>query len=78
MEKLATMSGSTYELPQKDNSEKKFSSRCRLYVGNLADVTEEEIREMFKKYGEINECFVNTEKMFAFVRLVSLRNSCFK
>lgn len=67
-----TMSGSTYDLPQKDNSEQKFSSRCRLYVGNLADVTEEEVSEMFKKYGEINECFVNAEKMFAFVRLVSI------
>lgn len=65
------MNGNTYDLPQKDNSEQKFSSRCRLYVGNLVDVTEEEVQEMFKKYGEVNECFVNPEKMFAFVRLVS-------
>lgn len=65
------MGGNTYELPQKDNTEKKFSSRCRLYVGNLVEVTDEEVKEMFKKYGEVNECFVNREKMFAFVRLVS-------
>lgn len=69
------MSGSTYDIPVKDNAEQKFSSRCRLYVGNLAEVTEEEVSEMFKKYGEVNECFVNAEKMFAFVRLVSVCES---
>ena len=64
------MSGSTYELVQKDNSERKFSSRCRLYVGNFPEVTEDEVTAMFKAFGEVNECFVNPEKMFAFVRLV--------
>ena len=67
------MCGSTYDLPSKDNSEQKFSSRCRLYVGNFADVTEEEVREMFKPFGEVNECYVQPEKMFAFVRLVNSR-----
>lgn len=68
-DKLSTMSGNTYDLPPKNDAEQKFSSRCRLYVGNLAEITEEEVTEMFKKFGEINECFVNAEKMFAFVRL---------
>lgn len=66
------MSGSTYDLTPKDNTEQKFSSRCRLYVGNFADVTEEEVTAMFKTYGEVNESYVNTEKMFAFVRLVRI------
>lgn len=66
------MSGNTYELPSKGDNEKPFSSRCRLYVGNLADANEKEVKEMFEKYGKVEECFVNAEKMFAFVRLVSL------
>nr|CAD7257616.1 unnamed protein product [Timema shepardi] len=51
-------------------SEKKFSGRCRLYIGNLTnDVTEEEMQQLFSPYGETSELFVNKEKNFAFIRM---------
>lgn len=71
MERIMAISGPTHELPLQDTSEKKFSGRNRLYIGNLTnDVTEEEIQTMFQKYGEISELFVNKEKSFAFLRMV--------
>lgn len=63
--------GPTHELPQTDTTERKFLSQCRLYIGNLVDCSEEELIEMFKPYGEVSENFLNKEKMFAFIRLVS-------
>lgn len=72
MERIMAISGPTHELPPQDTTEKKFSSRNRLYIGNLTnDVTEEEIQTLFQKYGEISELFVNKEKNFAFLKMVS-------
>ncbi|KAG8225554.1 hypothetical protein J437_LFUL002071 [Ladona fulva] len=69
-ERLSALSGPTHDLPPQDGREKKFSGRCRLYVGNLTnDVTEEEINQMFTPYGETSEVFVNKDKNFAFIRL---------
>lgn len=51
--------------------ERKFSGRCRLFVGNLVSCGEEELKGMFEKYGEVAEAFVNKDKGFGFVRLVS-------
>ncbi|XP_046399520.1 hrp65 protein-like isoform X3 [Ischnura elegans] len=69
-ERLAALAGPTLDLPPQDVREKKFSGRCRLYVGNLTnDVTEEEINTMFTPYGETSEVFVNKDKNFAFIRL---------
>lgn len=51
--------------------ERKFSGRCRLFVGNLLSCEDNELREMFEKYGEVAEVFINKEKGFGFVRLVS-------
>lgn len=59
-----------HDLPELMNEEFKFSGRNRLYIGNLtSDVTEEELKEMFKPYGEISEAFINSEKNFAFLKL---------
>ncbi|XP_070169013.1 hrp65 protein isoform X1 [Polyergus mexicanus] len=70
MERVMAIGGPTHELPPQDTTEKKFSGRNRLYIGNLTnDVTEEEIQTMFQKYGEISELFVNKEKSFAFLRM---------
>lgn len=69
-DRIATISGPTIELPPIDSKEKKFSGRCRLYIGNLtSDVTEEEIQQLFSPYGETSELFINSEKMFAFIRM---------
>lgn len=66
-----SLAGPTHELPPQDTTEKKFSGRNRLYVGNLtSDVTEDEIQTLFSQYGEVSELFVNTVKNFAFLRMV--------
>ena len=57
---------------EKDMGEKKFTGRCRLFVGNLtSDVTENDFRKMFEQFGEISEVYVNTGRGFGFIRLVS-------
>lgn len=68
-EKLAQISGPTTDLPPLDITEKKFSGRNRLYIGNLSpEVTEDDLKELFGKFGEFVDLFVNKEKNFAFVK----------
>lgn len=56
----------------KSTDEKKFTGRCRLFVGNLTpDVSEDDFKKMFEPYGEISEVYVNTGRGFGFIRLVS-------
>lgn len=50
--------------------ERKFTGRCRLFVGNLVNCDEQELAGMFKKFGEVAETFVNKEKGFGFIRMV--------
>lgn len=51
--------------------EKTFTQRCRLFVGNLpTDLTEEDFKNLFSKYGEANEVFINRDRGFGFIRLV--------
>lgn len=70
IQKLKNLQGPTHEMPPVEYEEVKFSGRNRLYVGNLPhDVKEEDLREWFKPYGEINEAFVNNEKNFAFLKV---------
>lgn len=70
-QRLRTIGGPTHELPPVEATEEpKFSGRNRLYVGNLTnDISENELREMFKPYGEIGEIFCNAEKNFTFLKL---------
>uniref|UniRef100_A0A8C6UZK3 RRM domain-containing protein n=1 Tax=Neogobius melanostomus TaxID=47308 RepID=A0A8C6UZK3_9GOBI len=50
--------------------EKTFTQRCRLFVGNLPPgVSDEELENLFAKYGKASEIFVNKERGFGFVRL---------
>ncbi|KAF7661697.1 hypothetical protein LDENG_00255800 [Lucifuga dentata] len=52
--------------------EKTYTQRCRLFVGNLPnDITEEEFRNLFAKYGDPCEVFINKSKGFGFIRLES-------
>lgn len=61
------------DLPQIDQTELKFNGRSRLYIGNLtSDVTEEEIMNLFGQFGEAAELFLNKEKNFGFIKMVSL------
>ncbi|XP_068156308.1 protein no-on-transient A isoform X2 [Drosophila tropicalis] len=70
-QRLRGISGPTVELPPIEvPHETKFSGRNRLYVGNLTgDITDDELREMFKPYGEIGEIFSNLEKNFTFLKV---------
>ncbi|XP_052890473.1 protein no-on-transient A-like isoform X2 [Anopheles moucheti] len=75
-EKLRMLAGPLLEIPPIEAHDAKFSGRNRLYVGNLTnDVTEEELMEMFKPFGEINEVFMNKEKNYAFVRVDYFSNA---
>ncbi|XP_063288823.1 non-POU domain-containing octamer-binding protein [Pelobates fuscus] len=50
--------------------EKTYTQRSRLFVGNLpSDVTEEELRKMFEKYGKAGEIYIHKDKGFGFIRL---------
>lgn len=70
--KLKDLVGPLIDLPPLDQSEVKFNGRSRLYIGNLTgDVTEEEIQALFAPYGETAELFVNKEKNFGFIKVVS-------
>uniref|UniRef100_A0A3Q2Y1S8 Splicing factor proline/glutamine-rich n=1 Tax=Hippocampus comes TaxID=109280 RepID=A0A3Q2Y1S8_HIPCM len=52
--------------------EKSYTQRCRLFIGNLPnDITEENFRKIFAKYGEPSEVFINKGKGFGFIRLES-------
>ena len=68
--RLQEIQGPTHELPPVDASERKFSGRSRLYIGNIApNVSEEKLKDDLSKFGEIGELFYNSEKHFAFVRM---------
>lgn len=72
-QKLKNLQGPTHDLQMNDTEEIKFSGRNRLYIGNLTnDVTEEELAELFKPFGEISEAFTNKDKNFAFLKVVSI------
>jgi len=58
--------------PAPESQEKKFTGRCRLFVGNLPnDLSENEFQKFFEPYGELNEVFLNASRGFGFIRLVS-------
>lgn len=70
MSRLKQLNGPTHELPSIEQEEVKFSGRNRLYIGNLTgEISEEELKELFKPYGEISEAFINKEKNFAFLKM---------
>lgn len=53
-----------------DLPKKKFTGRCRLFVGNLPnEVKEAELKELFSPHGDIAECYLSG-KGFAFLRMV--------
>uniref|UniRef100_A0A480KZM2 Paraspeckle component 1 isoform 2-like n=1 Tax=Sus scrofa TaxID=9823 RepID=A0A480KZM2_PIG len=51
--------------------EKTYTQRCRLFVGNLpTDITEDDFKRLFERYGEPSEVFINRDRGFGFIRLV--------
>lgn len=52
--------------------EKTYTQRCRLFIGNLPnDISDDEFKKLFAKYGEPSEIFINKSKGFGFIRLES-------
>lgn len=75
-EKLRLLQGPLLDIPPIEAEEAKFSGRNRLYIGNLTnDVTDDELIELFKPYGDISEIFTNKEKNYAFVRVDYFSNA---
>lgn len=71
MEKILSLSGPTLDLAPSVVTERKFQNKCRLYIGNVSsEITEEELLELFKPFGESTELFLNKEKNFSFIRMV--------
>lgn len=53
-----------------ESNEKKFSGRCRLFVGNLPnDLSENDFQKFFEPFGELSEVFLNAARGFGFLRL---------
>ncbi|XP_072402282.1 protein no-on-transient A-like isoform X1 [Diabrotica undecimpunctata] len=70
MERIQQMAGPSFDVPPVDLTERKFSGRNRLYIGNIgSEVTEEDINELFKPYGETAEVFINKDKNFGFIKV---------
>nr|CAH7761494.1 unnamed protein product [Callosobruchus chinensis] len=65
-----SLSGPTFDIPAVPMTEKKFNGRNRLYIGNIGpEVTEDDLKELFQPFGEINEIFINKEKNFGFIKV---------
>ena len=67
---LIALAGPTHDLEALEFGEKAFSSRARLYIGNLPpNVNEDRIKEMLKPHGKVGECYLHKDKRFAFARM---------
>lgn len=50
--------------------EKKFNSRCRLFIANLpTTMAEDDLTALFEPYGETKEAYFNKDKGFGFIRM---------
>uniref|UniRef100_A0A6I8MY97 RRM domain-containing protein n=1 Tax=Ornithorhynchus anatinus TaxID=9258 RepID=A0A6I8MY97_ORNAN len=48
--------------------EKTYTQRCRLFVGNLpTDISEENFKCLFQRYGRPREIFISRDRGFSFV-----------
>lgn len=69
--------------PSRDDGEvvkekKRYSVKARLFVGNLPkDTSQDTVKEMFQRFGEVREVFVQREKNFGFIRMVSHGKGCY-
>lgn len=62
----------TFDLNSKDKGkeERKFTGRCRLFVGNLPqNITEDALKKLFEKYGQVSEVFLGKNNAFAFIKM---------
>ncbi|KAK3872549.1 hypothetical protein Pcinc_015163 [Petrolisthes cinctipes] len=70
LERLKQLAGPLIDLPPREEAVRKFSNHCRLWVGNLPlDIKEDDVKELFKPFGEFDEVYFDKNKGFAFVRM---------
>lgn len=76
---LRKLRGPSLNLPEFEfETEKRFSSDSRLYVGNIPkDVTARHVEELFTPFGEVSDIFVNytSEKPYILLRMDTLENA---
>ena len=74
---LPLMGAPTLELPEKPKElVKKFTGRCRLFVANLpSSITEDGLKELFSRFGEVSEVFLGKQNAFAFVKMDTRKNA---
>ncbi|XP_053214759.1 paraspeckle component 1-like isoform X1 [Panonychus citri] len=68
----------TYEIDvqKKSKEPKKFTGRCRVFVANLpGNITEETLKKLFEKYGQVAEVFLGKGNSFAFVKMDTRANA---
>ena len=53
---------------------KKFTNRSRLFIGGILNADEKLLKDMFIKFGEISELWLNKEKGFGFVKMDTRAN----
>lgn len=76
LERLKQLAGPLLDLPPREETVRKFSNHCRLWVGNLPlDIKEDDVKELFKPFGEFDEVYFDKNKGFAFVRMVSTESA---
>jgi len=69
-ERLYELQEEQYDLEPLDTSERKFNAQARLFIGSISrDMKQEELEEMFKKYGEVDQIFHNKDGAYAFINL---------
>lgn len=70
---------STRELPPietKADPSKKFTGRCRLFIGNLPhNTSENKLKSLFTNYGEVGEVFLGPKSAFAFIKMDTRQNA---
>lgn len=70
---------STRELPPietKADPSKKFTGRCRLFIGNLPhNTSENKLRALFENHGEVGEVFLGPKSAFAFIKMDTRQNA---
>jgi len=62
----------TYDLnfKEKGKDEKKFTGRCRLFVGNIPqNIAEDSLKKLFEKHGQVAEVFLGKNNAFAFIKM---------
>ena len=70
MERLRKERDETQQQAMDEAGEKKFTGRCRLFVGNIpGEWGEDDFKTMFEKFGEISEAYVNAPRGFGFIRM---------